>query len=231
MGIADMFGLGKKKIPFKIPDDVLVLRTRIEAENRENYPNLARYQEIVSIARTAYKKLDVCIAQAEYSEEAVRIKEDIEKKMARLKDKINKNKAEASKEGDQDYVESNMEYLERKSRRNQAKTLFTECLESFESIITYFKEERLKHGTTLESATGELIKAMATLNNDFFKHYGEDKEIKEIREKLLKKIQGLVDFFEENKVRLKEKGLEAKAQSNREEILRAAIKISDKFRG
>ena len=37
MGIADIFGFGKKeKTPFKIPREVSELRTRIETENREN---------------------------------------------------------------------------------------------------------------------------------------------------------------------------------------------------
>ena len=227
MGFANMFGLGKKKtkIPFKVPGAVSALRAGIEDENRENYPKLARYQEIVNSARVTYKQLDVIIEQAEYAEEATRIKEDLQKRMDRLTQKINANKREAGKEEGKDYVESNLAYLERKGRRNQAKTLFTECLDAFESIMTYYKGEHLKHGATIEAVTGDVVKAIATLKNDFFKVYGEDKEIKEIRAKLLEKIQDLNAFFKENKEGLKEKGLETKARSVLKEINESSLKL------
>ena len=45
MGIADMFGFGKK-VPFRTPREVAEIRNKIAAELRENYPNLARYREI-----------------------------------------------------------------------------------------------------------------------------------------------------------------------------------------
>jgi hypothetical protein len=219
MGIADLFGFGKKtKPPFKIPGYVSALRTKIEDENRENYPNFARYQEILNNTRVTYKKLGDIISQGEYVKEALRIKEDLEKRIDRLTEKVNKNKLEAKQESGTDYVESNLEYLERKSRRNQAKTIYTECLESFESITAYFKEERMKHGTSLESVIGELRTAISTLNKNYLNIYGKDKEIQEIRGKLLGKVRDLNDFIEENKERLKEKGLESKAQSTLREI-------------
>jgi hypothetical protein len=71
---------------------------------------------------------------------------------------------------------------------------------------------------------------MSALQNNYFNTYGEDKEIKEIRENLIRKIQGLSDFFEENKERFREKGLEAKAQASLTEIVSAAKNLSDKFR-
>jgi hypothetical protein len=228
MGIADRFGFGKKeKTPFKIPAEVLALRTRVEAENRENYPNLARYQEIVNIARAAYKKLDVLIAQEEHAEEAVRIKEDIKKKMGQLTEKVNKNKEAAKKEGNEDYVASDLEYLERKGMRNQAKSLFTECLESIEAMMKCCQGERSHNGAPIESATGEFIKALSALQNDYFKKYGDDKEIKNIREELLKKIDGLNNYFEMNKDRIREQGLEEKARSVLAEIAKAARRLSE----
>ena len=228
MGIADLFGFGKKenKMQFKMPSEVTAVRTRIEAENRENYPNLGRYQEIVTSVKVVFAQLDAMIAQGEYAEEAVRIKEDIKKKMGQLTEKINKNKEAAKKESNEDYVASNMEYLERKSMRNQAKTLFVECLDAIESIMKCCEEERLKNRTAMESATRELSKAMSALHNDYFNKHGEDKEIKNMREELLKKIEGLNNYFKENKDRLKEQGLEENAYSVLSEIARATRRLS-----
>ena len=157
MGIADFFGFGKKeekkKTPFRIPAEASAISTIIDAENRENYPKLARYQEIAKGVKDVFAKLDAIIAQGEHAEEAIRIKEDIKKKMGQLTEKINKNKEAAKKENDEDYVADNMAYLERKSMRNQAKTLFTECLYAIEAIMKCCKEERLKNRTMIESAT------------------------------------------------------------------------------
>jgi uncharacterized protein YqgV (UPF0045/DUF77 family) len=229
MGVADLFGFGKKRkeSPFKIPGEVSALRTRIDAENSENFPSLTRYREIVKNAREIYAQLDALGAQTEYAVEAVRIKEDIRKKIEWLSDKINKNRKEARKEGSPDYVASNMEYLERKGMRNQAKTLFTECLDNIDTIATYFREERLKNGTTIESSIDELIKAMSALHNDFFKEYGDDKEIKGIRERLLKKIADLNAVFEENRGSLKASGLDARTQAR----LSGVLRVSGRTRG
>jgi predicted transcriptional regulator len=226
MGIADMFGLGKKtKIPFRIPGDVSALRSRIAEENRENYPNFAKYQDIFNDVRVTCKKLDDIIARTEYGEEAFRVKEDLKKRMDHLTEKVNKNRNEAMQEDGKDLVVDNLEYLERKGRRDQAKTLFTECLEAFESIMTYYKEERLKHGSSIEAVTGDLIKAIESMNKNFFKIYGEDREIKELISKLLEKIQDLNEFFEANELSIKEKGLDIKARSGLKEINESRDKI------
>ncbi len=202
-----MFGFGKKeKAPFKIPVNVSALRTRIEAENRENFPNLTRYQEIAKSAGDVYAQLDALIAQTEYAEEAVRIKEDIMKKIGQLSEKIKNNRKEAHNEGSGDYVASNMAYLERKGMRNKAKTLYTEFLVEIESIMKCCKEERSKNGSTIAPAAEALMKIMTELNKNFFKKYVEDKEIKKMREEFLSKIEDLNNFFEENKSRLKEQG-------------------------
>jgi len=231
MGIADLFGFGKKeekkKIPFRIPAEASAISTIIDAENRENYPKLARYQEIVEGVKVVFEQLDAIIAHGKYAEEAVRIREDIKNKMGQLTEKININKEAAKKESNEDYVASNMVYLERKGMRIQAKTLFTECLDAIESIMQCCKEERLKDGTTMESATGELIKALSALNTVYFKKHGEDKEIKNMREELHKKIQDLNEFFEENRECRKEKRLEAKTEASLTEILRATMTVSD----
>jgi hypothetical protein len=230
MGFADLFGFGKKKkkTPFKIPDEVSTVRIRIEDQNRENYPDLARYQELVKSVKAVFAHLDAIIAQADHAEEAARVREDIKNKMLRLTEKVNKNKEAAKKEGNADYVASNMEYLERKSMRNKAKTLFTECLEAIGSIMECSKEGRLKNGTTMASATAELMKAMSALHRDYFNKQGDDKEIKSMREELLKKIHDLNDFFEKNRESLKEKRLDATAQACLLDIARATETLSEK---
>jgi hypothetical protein len=226
MGVADFFGFGKKKKEsFKIPAEVSAFRTRIDAENRENFPSLTRYREITKSAKVIYAQLDALGAQTEYAVEAVRIKEDIRKKIEWLYDKISNNREEARKDGGRGYVASNMAYLERKGMRNQAKTLFTECLDNIDSIVKYCKEERLKNGTTIESAIEALKEAMSALHNDFFKEHGEDKEIKGIREMLLKKISDLNAVFEASKDSLKARGLDARTQARLLEIVRVSERI------
>ena len=231
MGIADIFGFGKKvgekKTPFRIPAEASAISTIIDAENRENYPKLARYQEIVKQVKVVSAQLDAIIAQGEYAEAAIRIREDIKKKMGQLTEKININKEAAQKENNEDYIADNMEYLERKSMRNQAKTLFTECLDAIEAMMQCCQGERPKNKTMLESATGELIKAMSALHTAYFKKHSDDKEIKSIREELLKKIEGLNAYFETNRDRIREQGLEEHALSVLAEIARATKRLSE----
>ena len=230
MAIADIFGFGKKdkkRTLFKIPREVSAIHTGIEAENRENYPNLARYQEIASNINVVFAQLDAIIAQGEYAEKAARIKEDIRKKMGQLKEKINRNMAASKKESNEDYVVSNMEYLERKGMRNHAKTLFTECLDAIEVMMICCHEKSLKNGTTIESAAGDLIKAVSALQHDYFKEHGDDKEIENMREELLRKIEGLNIYFEKNKDRIIELGLEEHARSVLVEIAEAARRLSE----
>ena len=130
MGIADLFGFGKKgKKPFKIPKEVIELRDRIKAEERENYPTLAHYQEIVREADQVYDILNAIIRKKDHAEEASGIKEDVRKKMEGLSAKIKRNLHEAQRESKPDFVGKNIDYLNRKSIRNHAKTLFTKLLE------------------------------------------------------------------------------------------------------
>jgi hypothetical protein len=89
------------------------------------------------------------------------------------------------------------------------------------------KEKRLKNGATIESATEELVKAMSSLHNDYFKKHAEDKEIKNMKEELLKKIEGLNNYFEKNRDRIKEHGLEDHARSVIAEIARATRRLTE----
>ena len=231
MGIADLFGFGKKekkkRAPFRIPAEASAISTIIDAENRENYPKLARYQEVVKDVKVVLAQLDAIIAHGEHAEEAIRIKEGIKKKMGQLTEKINKNKEASIKENKEDYVAGNMEYLERKNMRNQAKTLFTECLEAIETLMQCCQGEQSKNTTLIESTTDELIKAMSALHNGYFKKHAEDKEIKNIKEELLKKIDGLNSYFEKNRDRIKARGLEELARSVIAEIARVTRRLSE----
>lgn len=231
MGIADIFGLGKKKVPFRIPREVSELRTRIETENRENYPNLVRYQEITRDFKLVCKNLQDIIKEKEYAEEATRITEDLKHKLDRLTEKIKKNKQETKKEGKQDYLEKNIDYLERKSIRNNAKTLFTEFLEAHELFIACCKEGRADQGAALDSATSALISTMSKLHNNFFKTYGQDTEIRSLKDRILVKISDLVNFLEENKGPLEEKGLKPRAESSLEKLSAATKELSSKLSG
>lgn len=228
MGLGDIFGFGKEEQkPFKIPREVAALRTRIEAENRENFPSIVRYKEMIKDAELVYKNLNDMIKSKEHVEEAIRIREDIKKRMEGLAEKIYKNIRESKKEGKEDYVEKKIDYLERKSIRNQAKTLFTEILLEVESIMKFCNEGRLEHERTIDSATGVLIKTVSALNNNFFKEHGEDKEIRGLKEQVLKRVSDLGNFFKENKACLKEKGLEVEAESNLKKIQETIKKLSD----
>jgi hypothetical protein len=229
MGIADLFGFGKKeKTPFKIPREVSELRTRIETENRENYPNLVRYQEIIRDAKLVKIKLQDLIAQKEHAAEAGRIIDDLNNKLARLAEKIGKNKQEARKENKQDYIEKNIDYLERKSMRNNAKTLFTDFLEAHGLFLAFCKEGRPGQEEALDSATARLINAITKLHYNFFKAHGQDTEIQGLKDKTLVKISELAKSFEENEGSLQEKGLKGRAETNLKKLLDAAKGLSAK---
>lgn len=229
MGIADMFGFGKKeKLPFKVPREVSELRTRIETENRENYPNLIRYQEILRDAKLVNKKLQDIIAQQEHAAEASKIVEDIRNRLAKLADKIEKNRLEAKKEGKQDYVEKNIDYLERKSIRNNAKTIFTDFLDAYESFIACCTDGKPEQGEAMHSAAVRLLKAMSELHHNFFKKHGQDTEISGLRDKILEKISALDQLVRENEKTLERNGLKERALANLYKLREAASVLSGK---
>jgi glutamine synthetase type III len=214
MGVMDKFGFGKKqKTPFKVPREVRELRTRIETENRENFPSLVRYKEIMSDAELVYRLLNGIIAKKEYAEEAARIRDEMKTKVDGLGEKIKRNMQEAQKDGKEDYVERNIDYLERKSYRNKAKTLFTVFLENFGAFEKFCRDGSMEHGKKIESVTAELFQAVADLQKGFFYKYGQDKEIQAIKEDVLKKMSDVRTLYEENKPRFKEKGLESIIES------------------
>jgi hypothetical protein len=223
MGI---FGFGKKeKQPFKTPREVSALRTRIETEHRENFPNLGRYQELAREAEQAYAILNAIIAEKAYAEVAGRTRDDIRNRLALLAEKIKKNRKDAEKENKEDYLEKNIDYLQRKSLRNGAKTLFTDFLEQIEALKKCCREERLEHGRTMNSITEDLISTLSSLNDDFFMRYGSDKDIQRLKSELLHKLSDLNVFFDQNKARLADAGLEASAASNMMKIMGAAKNI------
>jgi hypothetical protein len=215
MGLGALFGFGnKEEAPFHVPKEISELRTRIEIESRERYPSLARYKELVSMASWVYDYLDGRIAKKEHVEESGRIREDIRKKLEMLNAKIQRNTEEASKETKQDYVERNIDYLERKSMRNSAKTVFTEFLEETERFKIFCTGGRLETGRTIESVTVKLFQALSELIHNFIQKYGNDSDIHALQERTLEKLSELDALFREHRMRFREKGLEADIEAN-----------------
>jgi hypothetical protein len=218
MGIADMFGLGKKA-PFRAPREVAEVRNKIAAELRENYPNLARYREIKNEVERVVLQMNDLIAKKEYVDEAVSIRDDIQKRIDGLTAKIKKNAAENTAQGGQDYVEKKIDYLERKSVRNKAKTLFTVFLEAQETFTACCREGRRDQVMEIGPVTDRIIDTVAELSSKFFKQYGQDKEIQGMQEKVLEKISELNNSFKENTGRLEQQGLKMEVDGNVQKIL------------
>ncbi len=217
MGMMEKFGFGKKdKTPFKVPREVQDLRVRIDTENRENFPSLARYKVIMSDAEMVNQSLNDMIAKKEHAEEAARIRDEIRAKVDGLGEKIKRNMEEAHKDGKEDYVSKNIDYLERKSYRNKAKTLFTIFLENFASFERYCREGSVEPGEKIESVAAELFQAEADLYKGYFSKYGQDREIQVIKEDVQKKMSDIRILFREHKSRFKEKELESYIQSKLE---------------
>jgi hypothetical protein len=226
MGMMDKFGFGKKeKTPFKVPREVMDLRVRIDAENRENFPSLVRYKEIMSDAELVYQSLNDMIAKKEHVEEAARIRDEIRARVDGLGEKIKRNMQEGQKDVKEDYVARNIDYLERKSYRNKAKTLFTVFLENFASFERYCREGSVEPGKKIESVAAELFQAVADLHKGFFSKYGQDREIQAIKEDVLKRMSDVRVLFRENIARFKEKGLESIIESKLE-LLQGEVRES-----
>lgn len=215
MGLADFFSIKKKeKTPFRTPKEIAALRARIDTENRENYPNLARYKELQREAELAYRILSDMIDAKLHAEDAIRVREDIKKKMTALGEKITKNLQDGKKDVKDDYVENTMDYLQRKSFRNEAKTLFTEFLLLIEEITAFCKTGRFEQKRTIDAATMALNKIITDLNNNFFKKHGEDKEIRALKQDMQTRVAELRTVFEQNRAVLREKGLDVRTASN-----------------
>jgi len=218
MGIAAMFGLGKKE-PFQAPREAAEVRNKIAAELRENYPNLARYREIKNEVERVVQRMNGLIAKKEYVDEAVSIRDDIQKRIDGLTAKIKKNAAENSAQDGQDYVEKKIDYLERKSARNKAKTLFTVFLEAQETFTACCREGRRDQILELGPVTDRIIDTVAELSSKFFKQYGQDKEMQGMKENVLTKISELNNSFKENTGRLEQQGLKNEVDENVRKIL------------
>jgi len=223
MGLADMFGFGKKVL-FRAPREVGEIRNKIAAELRENYPNLARYKEIQSEVEQVVQQMNGLIANKEYVDEAVSIREDLQKRLDGLTAKIQKNTAENTAQGGQDYVEKNIDYLERKSTRNKAKTLFTGFLEAQEAFLAFFREGNRDQRRELGPMTDKIVDTVSELSK-FFKKYGQDKEIQGMRELVLEKITELNDSFTENSGRLEQQGLKTEVEAHVQKILLGAARV------
>jgi hypothetical protein len=225
MVINKLFGLGNKA-PFRVPREASQLRIRIESENKENFPHLERYKEIARDAEAVYLILDKIIAGKEYGEEALKLQEDIKKKLAALADKIRNNISEAKREGSADYVEKNIDYLERKSMRNSAKDLFTEFLQTHELFMDCFQQVRSKPCDAIDSASSETLRILSDLNDNYFKRYTQDKEIQGLRESARMKVVDLGTVFEAHKERLEQLGLRARIEPKVMKLNEAAKELS-----
>ncbi len=197
MVLRRLFGSGgKDKPPFRAPREAMALRQKIDVENRENFPNAARFQEIVKESRSVFASLDAIISAGEYTDEASKIKEDIKSRIAELADKIDRNRMEAKKDEKEDYVGRNIDYLQRKSTRNSAKTLFTDFLEK----VAFVKQT--KDSDAADSTSLELINTVFLLNTNYFTKHKEDKEIQGLKKELIKKLSELEQFLNQNKTPL-----------------------------
>jgi hypothetical protein len=213
MGIKKLFGLGKKE-PFRVPLEASRLRIRIASENKENFPHRERYREIARDTEAVYRVLDGIIAQKVYAEEAIKLQEDIKKKLAALADRIRNNINEGKKESSPDYVEKNIDYLERKSMRNSAKDLFTDFLRAHDQLLTYCREGRSGQGEAIDSAASAMIAALSEMRDRYFRNHGQDREIQDLIKITQEKMSVLGDAYEKNKASLEAEGLKARMETN-----------------
>lgn len=102
MGISKLFGLktkGKRKDKDKdskvkksqVSFEVNSLRGRIDSEYRENFPNLARYKDLYKDAQAVYRILDAMIVNKDHVDDAIRMRDDLRKKLDMLGAKIKRN--------------------------------------------------------------------------------------------------------------------------------------------
>jgi hypothetical protein len=194
MGIADMFGFGKKA-PFRVPAEVMALRTRIAEEERENYPSLALFRELQEDAALVYDLLDSIIAEKEYADDAVRVREDIKKKMGALERKIANNmrtaEEEAGADGSRDMAGHDPAEHAQQDMRSNAGALFAEFLEAHGLLVSAGMEGGPGRGEQIHAATARIMRALSELHDKFFSAHGNDREIREMRDMAIKKIAEL----------------------------------------
>ena len=194
MGIGDLFGFGKQP-PFKVPAEVTALRTRIAAEERENYPSLARFRDLQREAAGVLRLLNVIVAQNDYAEDALRVREDIRKRMETLEARIASNIREAKHDGPADPVERNRETVERKSIRNAAKAVFAEFMEAHDLLIGIGPGIDPAQDHQLQSATARILQAAWDLQAKYFSVHGDDREIRGLQEAMCRKLKELNKLF------------------------------------
>ena len=100
MGIDKLFGrkTKKEKIPITkvkkyhpISREVNSLHGRIDLEYRENFPSLARYKELCMDTAVVYRILDSMIARKNHQDDAIKMRDDLRKKLDALGTKIRSN--------------------------------------------------------------------------------------------------------------------------------------------
>jgi hypothetical protein len=225
VGFTKLFGLGKKE-PFRIPREASQLRIRIESESKENFPHRERYGELAREAEAVYRLLDGIIAEKKYAEEAIRLQEDLRKKLAALKGRIQSNITEGKKETSADYVEKKIDYLERKNMRDSAKDLYSEFLVAHEQFTDCCLQARANPCDTIGSASQQALRILSDLSENYFKQYDQDREIQGLREHALKKVADLSTVFESQKTRLTELGLLAQIEPDVKKLNEAAKELS-----
>ncbi|MDA8099179.1 MAG: hypothetical protein M0042_06095 [Nitrospiraceae bacterium] len=188
-----------------------MLRHRIDAEMRENFPKVDRYREIARDAESVFRGLDAIIVRKTHAEEAQRLQDDLRKKLEALAGKIKGNLAEAKQAGDGDFVEKNIDYLQRKSIRNSAKTLFTDFLEAQERFVASCASPAPGTAATLDAAAASMFKAVAELHTGYFMAHGDDREIVELRDLLIQKITALEHAVERHRRELDVQGVAEQA--------------------
>jgi hypothetical protein len=225
MSIKNLFGFGKKA-PFSAPREALQLRFRIESESKENFPHRERYGELARDAEAVFQVLDGIIAEKQHAEEAMKLQEDIRKKLATLKGRIQSNINEGKKETSKDYVEKKIDYLERKKMRDSAKDLYSEFLLAHEQFTDCFRQVRTNSCDTVDSASSQALRILSDLNENYFKPFGQDKDIQGIREHALKKVVDLSAVFETQKKHLNELGLLGQIEPGVRKLSAAAKELS-----
>ncbi len=229
MGIADLFGFGKKA-PFKVPPEVSRLRTRIASEERENYPSLARFRELQEDAAFVSDLLDAIIAQREYADEAVRVREDIRKRMSALEARIAGNmraaQEEARAEGSSDADEDEREEHARTNIRSSAKALFAEFLEAHELLMKAGTEGRAGKGELIHEATARIMRTLSELHDKFFSVHDHDREIREMRDLAIKKIAVLNGLLARALANTQDDNLRASLAADVQRLSAMASKLS-----
>ena len=220
-----LFGFGKKNPPFKTPQEVIALRSRIETLTRENFPNLAQFREVAIETERVYKSLDALIAAKDYAAEATKLRDDLSARLSKLAAKINKNRQEAARNGKEDYIDDNLEYLQRKSVRDTAKSLFMDFIELGQALRRCFLAEPMEHNRTLEMISRDMIRTLTDLNVRFFKDHSKDKEIGNMKHEVLQGVEDLKVFLDQNRQAINDRGLGTRADTAITKITIAAKDI------